>query len=79
MSNSTLCFFSVISVHKDYIMMKTSERMGEGKRQWSHGEGPTRHVYEAPSRVQEVFQALHNYTRERGLLYDLRDPVTFVH
>ena len=24
-------FFSVISVHKDFIMMKTSERMGEGK------------------------------------------------
>ena len=41
--------------------------MGEGIRQWSHGEGPPRHVYEAPSRVRAVFQAIHSYTRERGL------------
>ena len=54
-------------------------RVGEGIRQWSHGEGPTRHIYEAPSRVQDVFQTLHGYTRERGLPavespypYDLR-------
>ena len=42
-------------------------RMGEGIRQWSHGEGPPRHTYEAPSRVQLVFRTIRNYTRERGL------------
>ena len=30
-------------------------RIAEGIRQWSHGDGPPRHVYEAPSQVQVVF------------------------
>ena len=57
-------------------------RMGEGIRQWSHGEGPPRHIYEAPSRVHMVLQAIHSYTRERGLPavespypYDLRSDL----
>ena len=57
-------------------------RLGEGIRPWSHGEGPPRHGYAAPSRAQVVFQTLHNYTKERGLPavespypYELRDDL----
>ena len=51
----------------------------ESIRQWSNGEGPPRHEYEPPSRVQMVFQTIGDYTRARGLPavespfpYDLR-------
>ena len=51
----------------------------EGVRQWSNGEGLERHRCAAPSRVNEVFQEIHDYARARGLPamespypYDLR-------
>ena len=57
-------------------------RVMEGIRQWSNGEGLERHVYEAPSRVHEVFREVYAHTRARGLLavesplpYDLRSDL----
>ena len=57
-------------------------RVTEGIRQWSNGEGPPRHEYEPPSRVQVVFQTIYDYTKARGLPavespfpYDLRSEV----
>ena len=44
-------------------------RVTEGIRQWSNGEGLERHVYEAPSKVQVVFQEVYDYTRTKGVAY----------
>ena len=57
-------------------------RIAEGIRQWSNGEGPPRHEYEAPSRAQGIFQTIHGCAMERGLPavespypYDLRSDL----
>ena len=54
-------------------------RIAEGIRQWSNGERLDRHLYVAPSRVNEIFQEIYNDDRTRGLPavespypYDLR-------